>query len=533
MQFRYLANLKIARLMELLNRVDDDQMPFMTLEHIVRALRHLTELCIRNRMVLWFNHRHAGCIQKISEVGLKQLEAFDGRQMAVMIWTIGKIGGRAFKSRSEQNFCRELLTQCVRRLLTENMCRALSVHESMLLVNGLANLDCTQLGPILDACLPTFTSNLTPLSHEVFSLFLWSYGKLGYHVHDASLRRQLMDECRRRFEDMSIQQMSSIVWGLCRMGTPGARTLLIECLSVVYVRLQEFVPLGIARLIDACYLMNHHPGEAVVKLLSNRFSHFRSYATPALFCQALPAFAYFDGFSDVLFGYSNQAMKEKYNSLAEAEQMVRILAAYAVGDTLSPSFLERTVASLLQQDIYRDLPPALLKELWISIATHRAHYGEIVNRAVPNALLQLAKEAWIREESDRKLPPLTEEILGHLKDVNVTSSSRYCEPEIEIRSDLVCLWESRRVGVFIFDQLDTFTNDSNRLNGHALWRERVFMKMGYGVGRISVMEWDKLKDASSKRAYLLKMLKSHRWASYSRMSRSQMHRIQSVYLNTM
>lgn len=477
---------------------------YPSVEDLVSALRHLTEYSIRLRILLWFNKRHASFMQRISALAIKMVDKFDARTSAAWIWMVGKIGCRAFKSRNLENPARELVSTLVKNLLIKRELSNISIHDRMLVINGLANLDCIQLPHVLDACLPSLMEELPSLKPEIFSLFIWSYGKLGHIRREESFRSSILKQCDVRFDALSVQQLSSIAWGLCRMEFPEARQFLIRFSAKVHPFLRDFVPLGIARFLDACHLLNHHPGDSILKMLSNRFSHFRSHATPALCAQALPAFAHFRGFDSVLFRYTLQALKDRYKDLAEVDQMVRILAAYSIADHLSPTFLEMTIAQILKSESYEDLSPAILAELWIGIISHWIHYGDDIEKAVPKKLMTMSKQAWIQRESNPTPHSILPEIQIALKSLDVTSSIIYIEPKTEIPIDIVALRSMRRVAFLVLDKSTVFHNQARRSTGRVHWKQRILRKLGYGVNYIEAKNWNELN--ADRRCHHLRRL---------------------------
>ena len=535
-QQKFLMNLKIARIQDLLMRLQQtdkqktDQM--ITPSNVSSLVRHLTAHCVRNRMLLWFNASHRAFVQQLSSLAMPMVEAFDVRASAVLIWMYGKIGKSAFKQDLQENPSRMLLTKLVYQLLQQKGFEEMSIHDVVLVINGLANLDCTQLPEVLEKGLPIVKKHLTSMNHDTFTLLVWSYGKLNYSAKDTRFESRIMEQCTRRFNDLSVQQLSSIAWALCRMGASDARSFLMKCIGQVHPALGVFTPLGIARLIDACFLLNHHPGETVLHLLANRFAHFRGNAPPPLYFQALPAFAYFRKFPPEMFEYSFVAMKEKYESLTEVEQMIRVLSAYSIADVLSLSFLDMTITKLLTQSEYEDLPIPLLRELWIGIETHKTHYGNLIKSSVPKRLAALMQRAWMEAEKQKEDHPLAVPIQSALKTMHATANISYVDPAIEIRADLLCLWGDNRIALMILDESCVFFNDRKRLNGHYLWKERMFLKSGYGVGRVAADKWNRLETDSAKHAYLIHVMRSHLTAVERETSREHMQKIQGLYLNT-
>ena len=527
-------NLKVARIERYLAQMEKSENLVRPLpEHIVHAMRHLAEFCIRCRMLLWFNFRHSGFINKLCSFVQSMATGFDDRQSAVIVWMLSKLGRLAFKAPLESNPTRSFLSILVRQLLERKSCQQMTVHDAMLLINGLANLECRQMPYVLDACLPRFMEEMSEMSPSVFALFIWSYGKLGYLSTNVAFNKKCIVEYQKRATEMTTQQMASVVWGLSRMEHPDASIYLTKCIQTVHTSLGEYIPLGIARLIEACLIQNRYPGDAAIRILTNRFAHFRGYVTPALCDQALPAFAYFVQFPQILFTLTHEAMTLRYRKLIEPEERIRILASYSLADTLTPSFFEATIQALLTQGSYEDLPPDLLRELWISFITHRIHFGHRVENVVPKKLMSLMKEAWMDPRTAPSPHSLAQEIESVFKDMKVTCSSSYSEPGTSILSDLVCQYGHNRVVLFIVDTADVFSNFRKRLNGRYLWKERQFLKLGYGVGRILAEKWELLgNNPSSRQAYLTYILKNHRCLRESdRPSRAVLSSIQDIYTN--
>ena len=527
-------NLKIARIERYLAQIQKSENLVRPLpEHIVHAMRHLTEFCMRHRMLLWFNFRHSGFIHELCTFVQSMTASFDDRQSAVIIWMLSKLGRLAFKAPHESNPTRSFLSMLVRQLLERKSCQQMTVHDTMLLINGLANLECRQMPYVLDACLPRFMEEMSEMSSSIFALLVWSYGKLGYLATNAAFNQKCFTECEKRETEMTVQQMASVAWGLCRMEHPDAADYLTKCIQTVHTSRGSYIPLGMARLIEACLIQNRYPGNAALRVLSNRFAHFRGCATPALCDQALPAFAYFVQFPQTLFTLSHEAMNARYRQLMEPEQRIRILAAYSLADTLTPCFFEDTIQALLTQGSYEDLPPDLLRELWISFITHRIQHGHRVENVVPRKLMSLMKEAWIDPRVAPSPHSLAQEIESVFKDMKVTCSSGYSEPGTAILADLVCQYGHNRVVLFIVDTADVFSNLGKRLNGRYLWKERQFLKLGYGVGRILAEKWELLgNNPSSRQAYLTYILQHYRCLRESdRPSRVVLSSIQDIHAN--
>lgn len=509
-QIRFLINLKVARMSEFLSNLEKGNGVRPTPKELVSAVHDLTEFCIRSRVVLWFGVTHCLFMDRLSKLAHSMVEDFDSKKTVILIWVYGKIAKHAFKQLKKDNYSRQLITALVQKLIDLSSCQHLSLHDVTLLVNGLANLDCISIPQVIDGCLPTISAHLQTMTDDNFSLIVWSLGKLDYRLIDPAFQSKFDKEVKKRLNQMNVQQLSSVAWALVRLELPLASTLLSHVVKSVQVKREEFIPLGIARLVDACYLMNLHPGEATLKYLAHRFANFRTVAVPHLCSQVLPAFAYFSEFPPIMFQYSLQAVRDRYSTLMDVDQMLRYLRAYSIADHLSPSYLELVISKVLKQDSYQDLPPVLLRDLWIGVITHRARLGDIVLRSVPKGLLECAKKAWESHEERKAISEDTGiEIQVVLKQLElVCSSPPFWDEEYSIRADLGTLWKKQRIVWFLLDDHHLFANAKQRLNGDYLWLERVFLRLGYGVCRLSVEKWKSIDNEVQRKGFLKKILNS-------------------------